>query len=145
MEPCITNSRDKTHEKNLGARNWVQNYGFWDFLKVASLVFLDITHDFSLRQCLTSSRAETSKLQKKIFFYVHSNLFLFLKIGAFNRKSFPKHPLFTIFSLLLTVSEVCNILNINFQISQVREHFNTWQLTSLLLYRKKFHPPLQRF
>ena len=30
-------------------------------IKVASLVFLDIAQDCSLGQCLTSSRAETSK------------------------------------------------------------------------------------
>ena len=33
--------------------------GFCHFLKVASLVFLDIAQDCSLGQCLTSSRAET--------------------------------------------------------------------------------------
>ena len=39
---------------------WVQKV-FWLFLKFASLVFLDIAQDCSLGQCLTSSRAETSK------------------------------------------------------------------------------------
>ena len=41
--------------------------GFWHFLKVASLVFLDIAEDCSLGQCLTFSRAETSEIfEKKI-------------------------------------------------------------------------------
>ena len=35
--------------------------GFHNFLKFALLVFLDIAQDSSLRQYLTSSRAETSK------------------------------------------------------------------------------------
>ena len=44
------------------------------FLKVASLVFLDIAQDCSLGQCLTYNRAETSrknlwpKMGPKIFF-----------------------------------------------------------------------------
>ena len=38
---------------------------FCHFLKVASLVFLNIAHSCSFEQCLTSSRAETSK--KKIW------------------------------------------------------------------------------
>ena len=45
----------------LRAPNWVPNYGFCNFLKVALLVFIDIAQDCSLGQCLTSSRAETSK------------------------------------------------------------------------------------
>ena len=44
-----------------GGQNWIQKLGFHHFLKFASLVFLDIAQDFSLRQYLTSSRAETSK------------------------------------------------------------------------------------
>ena len=48
-------------KKNWGAPNWVQNQGFCYFLKVASLVFLDIAQNCILGQCLTSSRAETSK------------------------------------------------------------------------------------
>ena len=39
---------------------------FCHFLKVVSLVFLDILQDCSLGQCLTSSRAETSKKPKKL-------------------------------------------------------------------------------
>ena len=37
--------------------------------------------------------------------------FVSKKIGALHCKSFSKHPLFTLFSLFLTVSEVCNISN----------------------------------
>ena len=48
-------------EKISGAPKWVQHYGFCHFLKVTSLVFLDIAQDCSLGQSLTSSRAETSK------------------------------------------------------------------------------------
>ena len=42
-------------------QNWNINYGFHHILKFAWLVFLDIAQDCSLWQCLTSSRAETSK------------------------------------------------------------------------------------
>ena len=38
---------------------------FCHFLKVASLVFLNIVHSCSFEQCLTSSRAETSKKNLK--------------------------------------------------------------------------------
>ena len=48
-------------EKISGAPNWVQNLSFCHFLKVASLVFLDIAVNCILGQRLTSSRAETSK------------------------------------------------------------------------------------
>ena len=41
--------------------------GFWHFLKVASLVFLDIAEDCSLGQCLTFSRAETSEIFENHF------------------------------------------------------------------------------
>ena len=59
---------------------------FLPFLKVISLVFLDIAQDYSLGQCLTSSRAEAFKNNfvaqiwaEMIFFIlmlssVHSNL-----------------------------------------------------------------------
>ena len=40
--------------------------GFCHFLKVPSLVFPDIAEDCILGQCLTVSRAETSKKKKKI-------------------------------------------------------------------------------
>ena len=52
-------------KKISGTPNWVRNCGFCHFLKVASLVFLDIAQDCSLGQCLTSSRAETSKKKVK--------------------------------------------------------------------------------
>ena len=48
-------------KKKSGAPNWVRNKGFCHFLKVTSLVFLDIAQGYSLGQCQTSSRAETSK------------------------------------------------------------------------------------
>ena len=58
MEQCLTTSKGKTPEKNWGAQNWVRNWFFCHFLKLALLVFLDIAQDCSF---LTSSRAaETS-------------------------------------------------------------------------------------
>ena len=60
LEHGLTTSRGNSHEKSFGAPRWVRNLGFCHFLKVASLVFLDIAKDCSLGQCLTSSRAETS-------------------------------------------------------------------------------------
>ena len=49
--------------KNFGVPNWVRNYGFYSFVKVALLFFLNIAQDCSLGQCQTS-RVKTSK--KKI-------------------------------------------------------------------------------
>ena len=51
----------KTQGKKLGTQNWAQNYNFRHFLKVASLVFLDIAEDCNVGECLISSIAETSK------------------------------------------------------------------------------------
>ena len=81
MGQCISPGRGRTCKKkkigdpNLGlmGQNWTQNFCY--FLKVASLVFLDIARDCSLEQCVTSSRAETSQ---KIFcgpIWVQSDLF----------------------------------------------------------------------
>ena len=54
-------------KKKIVAPNWVQNEGFCHFLKVASLIFLDIEQDCSLgQQCLTFSRAGTSKNKIKL-------------------------------------------------------------------------------
>ena len=50
----------KPMKKNFGGLKFGPKFGFWNFLKVALLVFLDIAQDCSLRQCLTSSRAEIS-------------------------------------------------------------------------------------
>ena len=46
---------------------------FCHFLKVASLVFLDIAQSCSLEQCLTSSRTETSKEKKCGTNWLHSD------------------------------------------------------------------------
>ena len=54
-------------KKNYGGLKFGPKFGFWNFLKVALLVFLDIAQDCSLGQCLKSSRAGTSK--KKFYFY----------------------------------------------------------------------------
>ena len=54
------------------APNWVRNQDFCYFLKVASLVFLDVAQDCSYGQCLTSNRAETSK--KNIYIYIWPEL-----------------------------------------------------------------------
>ena len=86
LEHCRTTNRVKTHGKHFGEPNRVRNYGFCHFIKVASLYLLDIAQDCSLGQCLTSSRAETSKkmfvaeIEAKIIISiqmllsVHSNL-----------------------------------------------------------------------
>ena len=42
--------------------NWVRNEEFCHFLKVASFYLIDIAQDCSLGHCLTSRRAETSKI-----------------------------------------------------------------------------------
>ena len=63
MEHCLTPSSGKIHDKKIGGGDAKlgQKFGFLHFLKVASLVFLDIAQDCCLGQCLISSRAETSK------------------------------------------------------------------------------------
>ena len=63
MEQCLTTARGKTWNKNLRAKqakSWTKISFFCHFFKFGSLVFLDITQDFSLGQCVASSRAETS-------------------------------------------------------------------------------------
>ena len=65
-EHCLTTRRVKTLEKIFWAPNWVRNQSSCHFLQVASLVFLDITLDFSSGKGLTSSkRAETSTTTKR--------------------------------------------------------------------------------
>ena len=62
LEQCLTTSRGKTHEKKVGDTK----LGFLcHFLKLSPLVFVDIADDWSLGQCQTSSRTETSKKKKK--------------------------------------------------------------------------------
>ena len=51
----------KLRKKFLRVQNWVWNLVFRHFLKFALLVFLDIAQDCNLKQCLTSTRAKTSK------------------------------------------------------------------------------------
>ena len=47
--------------------NLRKQFFFFHFLKFASLVFVNIAQDCSLGQCLTSSKAETSKKKKKMW------------------------------------------------------------------------------
>ena len=52
-------------KNNFGAPKWVLLVRFFcHFLKLASLIFLDIARDCSLVECLTSSRAKTLKKKK---------------------------------------------------------------------------------
>ena len=72
--------------------------GFCHFLKVPSLVFPNIAQDYSLGQCLTASRAETSKksflakIRAEMIFSilmlssVHSNLFVLISAAVSNIK-----------------------------------------------------------
>ena len=46
----------------LGGPKLSMRLGFLPFLKVAPLVLPEIAQDYSLGQCLPSSRAETSKI-----------------------------------------------------------------------------------
>ena len=88
MDQCLTTSRGKTLKKNFGGQNHAQNCFFYKSLEhfvttgrdkahgkklgtqigseiMVFAIFLDIAQDCSLGQCLTSSRAETSKKKKK--------------------------------------------------------------------------------
>ena len=68
MEPCLTTIlvEVKLTRKNLAGSKLGPKLVFCRFLKVASLLFLDIAQEFSLGQCLTSSRGETSKVVAQI-------------------------------------------------------------------------------
>ena len=57
MEHFVTTGRDKAHGRKLGTQIGSEIMVF--------AIFLDIAQDCSLGQCLTSSRAETSKKKKK--------------------------------------------------------------------------------
>ena len=67
MEPCLTTIlvEVKLTRKNLAGSKLGPKLVFRRFLKVASL-FLDIAQEFSLGQCLASSRGETSKVVAQI-------------------------------------------------------------------------------
>ena len=81
----------------MGAQNWVQKLGqdFRHFLKVSSLVFPDIAQDCSLGQCLTASRAETSK--KKLGGKIGGEMIFFSILMLPNIRS----NLLVIFALIL--------------------------------------------
>ena len=105
--------------KNFGVPNWVRNYGFYSFLKVALLFFLDIAQDCSLGQCQTS-RVKTSK---KI---------LVTQIGA------------EMIFLILMLSRVCSNLlvscllvsdDLNFKIGIPTEYSRFWKSYSFLTTR----------
>ena len=84
-------------KNNFGAPKWVLLVRFFcHFLKVASLVFLDIARDCSLVECLTSSRAKTLKKKKigvqiwaemifsiLVSLSVHANLLLSFEFSPF--------------------------------------------------------------
>ena len=68
LRECLTSSRGKIHKKkflipNLGRRgqNQSQNQVSCHFFKFGSLDFLEIAYNYSLQQCITSSRAKTHK------------------------------------------------------------------------------------
>ena len=100
MEHCLTPSNGKIHDKKIGGNGGGgaklgQKFGFLHFLKVASLVFLDIAQDCCLGQCLISSRAETSK--KKNPFDSNRDerplklaCFLYHKLILFSQKNYKK-------------------------------------------------------
>ena len=65
LRQCLTSNRGKappTPQKFLGrlslGQNWTQTQVFHHFLKFGSLVFLKITQDKSLEQCLTTGRGK---------------------------------------------------------------------------------------
>ena len=65
LQQCLTYNRSKTHEKkfwgpNLGQRerNQSRNLFFCHFLKLGSLVFLEIACNESLQQCITYLRGK---------------------------------------------------------------------------------------
>ena len=70
LQQCLTCSRNKIHEKNLGDPNLFKGAKigpetsfFCNFLKFGPLVFLEIVYNDSLQQCLLCSR---SKIYGKI-------------------------------------------------------------------------------
>ena len=61
LEHCLIISRSKMYEKKIQGQQSGSEIKVCHFLKIASLVFIDIAQACNLGQCLTSSRAETSK------------------------------------------------------------------------------------
>ena len=59
MQQCLRPSTGKIH-KNKG-QNWAQNKVLCHFLKLGSLVFLEIPYNDSLQQFLTSSKGRIHK------------------------------------------------------------------------------------
>ena len=58
FQQCLTSSRSKTHENKFWGPNLGQNRARY-FLKIGSLVFLEVEYNDSLRQFRTSSRGKT--------------------------------------------------------------------------------------
>ena len=65
LQQCLTFSRGKVHEKKFWALIWTKGAKigpktvFCHFLRFGSLVFLEISCNYSLQQCLTTSRGKT--------------------------------------------------------------------------------------
>ena len=92
---------------------------------------------------------EITSLQfRKISIFINKRLYVppsFKENGALRQKRFSKHPLFTKFSLFLTVSEVVIFqINTGFLINQLKKLFYTSHLKPFLGFKKELHSPLQK-
>ena len=83
LQQCLTSSRGKTHEKHLepkfgpkGPKSGLKLVSFRHILKYGSLVFLEISYNDSLQQCILSSRVK-----------IHENKFCGSNFSALARKS----------------------------------------------------------
>ena len=108
-----------------------------------NILFLQHFYQFSQQMRCTIVEINTNLLiiQRNINIFTGGTFypsFIFKKIGALHRKHFSKHPLFTTFSLFLTVNEFAIFqINADFLINQLEKYFYTTHLTLFLHSNKK--------
>ena len=109
------------------------------------LVFLTVDE-----VCYISNKNQpfSNNLAKRQYFYTRDFISLLhfeRKLALFIAKPFRKHPLFTTFSLFLTVRNVCNIqINTDFFINQLKNIFTQDTFSPSFDSRKKLCSPSQK-
>ena len=109
------------------------------------LVFLTVDE-----VCYISNKNQpfSNNLAKRQYFYTRDFISLLhfeRKLALFIAKPFRKHPLFTTFSLFLTVRNVCNIqINTDFFINQLKNIFTQDTFSPSFDSRKKLRSPSQK-
>ena len=116
LNPCYLKKKKKKKNCTLHRRIFQKRQFFTTFL-----VFLTVDE-----VCYISNKNQpfSNNLAKRQYFYTRDFISLLhfeRKFALLIAKSFRKHPLFTTFSLFLTVHNVCNIqINTNFFLNQLK-------------------------